>query len=864
MTSPLEIVVCPACRALYRLPGGRDDARLRCGRCHEGFSVAGARRHAHDQETASGLSAAAHLHRYQVIGRIARGGMGEVLRARDGELDREVALKTLLRPKHASLRTRFLAEARLTGQLDHPNIIPVHEMGSDDQGRPFFAMKLIDGRSLADVIAELRDGDAAALKRWTLPRLLTVFIGVCNGVAYAHDRDIVHRDLKPANIMLGSFGEVWVLDWGLAKRLRPATAGVPTGSPSASPAVGAHNDGSSSSSARPAIPAAPSAAEAPTLCAHGSAEGELTLDGHVLGTPAYMPPEQARGEHAATDQRSDVWALGAMLYEILALRRALPGRSSREQLEAARACAVRRLTVKSGRRPLPAELIAVVDKALAERREDRYQRVTDLRADIEAWLDRRAVSAHHETLWQALWRLGRRHTAAVVAGNLVLAVVIAAAAVVAVHELQRRAERRHAAPAFVAMARAAIDRRDFADALIAAQAALAAEPDRADATLAAVHARIGLADWQGAAEAAERAVGDGVLSEVSRLCRLATTRPPSEVALPLAVVLSRQGAGRLADHLLAGTKELLDRCRQRLDATYPGHRTREAPIGLLDIDLSQVALIGDLEALRDMPIASLRTAHPNRRQKLFSLTALAGMRLVQLDLTNTDVVDLSPLAGMPLTRLALGNTPVRDLAVLAGMPLTRLDLSGCRQIESLAGVHGLALTELDCTGCTQLSDLSPLTGSPLRRLHLGDTAVTTCAALSGLPLELLTLDGTRVSDLTCLAGAPLRSLSLSGCPIDDVQGLAGMPLENLSLRNCTRIDAIDPLAECTLRDLDLTGSAVSDLRPIANQPIERLFLPTASIDPVARAVLLRMSRLVRVNGTPVREALVEEVRRVKR
>src|SRR5262249_45348977 len=148
---------------------------------------------------------------------IARGGMGAVMRAVDCDIRREVAVKYLLNQADPRKKARFVEEAQITGQLEHPNIVPIHELGIDSQRRLFFSMKMVRGRSLAQVLDDLRDKPKGTEADFPLARLLNILVNVCNALAYAHSRSVVHRDLKPANIMIGDFGEVYVMDWGLAK-----------------------------------------------------------------------------------------------------------------------------------------------------------------------------------------------------------------------------------------------------------------------------------------------------------------------------------------------------------------------------------------------------------------------------------------------------------------------------------------------------------------------------------------------------------------------------------------------------------------------------------------------------------------------
>ncbi len=217
--------------------------------------------------------------RYQIVGELARGGVGIVLKGHDVDLGRDVAMK-VLREEHSQnpeVLHRFVEEAQIGGQLQHPGIVPVYELGLGAGDRPFFTMKLVKGRTLASLLAE-RDAEER--------RLLRIFESVCQTMAYAHSRGVIHRDLKPANVMVGAFGEVLVVDWGMGKVLgRPAEERPPQQSVIATVRSGP-----------------------------GSAPSEV---GSVLGTPAYMPPEQARGEVDALDARADVFSLGAILCEIL-------------------------------------------------------------------------------------------------------------------------------------------------------------------------------------------------------------------------------------------------------------------------------------------------------------------------------------------------------------------------------------------------------------------------------------------------------------------------------------------------------------------------------------------------------------------
>lgn len=209
--------------------------------------------------------------RYAEIEELGEGGMGKVIRARDVSLEREVAIKKLRTDlQDADAPQRFVQEARATGQLEHPNIPPIYEMGKDPDGNPYFALKLVRGQTLREIIDGLIKGERELHQRFRFIQRLEVFQKVCEAVAYAHEKGILHRDIKPENIMIGEFGEVLLMDWGLAKEQEPEIT------------------------------------------------SNLTLAGSFVGTPLYAAPEQLSG--AEVDERSDVYSLGATLYEWLSLK----------------------------------------------------------------------------------------------------------------------------------------------------------------------------------------------------------------------------------------------------------------------------------------------------------------------------------------------------------------------------------------------------------------------------------------------------------------------------------------------------------------------------------------------------------------
>lgn len=375
-------------------------------------------------ETVSGAprtaDSAAHVAGLEFLDKVGAGGFGTVYRAIDKTLDREVAVK-ILHHANPDVAARFETEAVITGNLQHQNIVPVHMAGCDAEGRRFFTMKILDGSTLAQVMERLLKGDKAAEQEFPLPRLLQVFLSVCDAVSYAHSRGVIHRDLKPENIMLGAYGEVYVLDWGLAKiaDARP----VPQG------------ESRQPTAKMPETPKPARFQERLSRATH------RTLDGMVLGTPGYIAPEQILGSEPV-DGRGDVFSLGAVLFEILTGTHAIDGEEVETILSNTTRGEIKPLSCTRRGKKAPRALGAIALKALAISPADRYASVAALARDVRNFLEDRPVSVYTEAPWNAAARWARHNRT--LAGALGAAALVGVAALLAVLAVTSQSAQREA------------------------------------------------------------------------------------------------------------------------------------------------------------------------------------------------------------------------------------------------------------------------------------------------------------------------------------------------------------------------------------------------------------------------------------
>lgn len=357
--------------------------------------------------------------RYKTISEQGRGGYGRVLLVRDQFMARDIALKELIPPSKEPIGSnvptpsresieavsRFLQEARITGQLEHPSIVPVYELGHREDGSLYYTMKLVRGQTLSKELSK-----CASLRERL--ELLPRYLDLCHAIAYAHDRGVIHRDIKPDNVMIGSFGETVVIDWGLAKL-----------------------------KGRADVYAAELKATAQALKEGPAGPAAQTLYGTILGTPHYMAPEQARGDIDRVDERSDVYALGAVLYMLLTGKRPYDKAPLQNVILHMK---LPPLTPVTDLAPsAPPELVTICNKALQTKQEDRYANAGEIAREIQQFLSGALVQSHEYTMRDQMRRFVRKYKAQVVTAGVAFAALLTVAIVSYVQILQANANERN-------------------------------------------------------------------------------------------------------------------------------------------------------------------------------------------------------------------------------------------------------------------------------------------------------------------------------------------------------------------------------------------------------------------------------------
>ncbi len=754
--------------------------------------------------------------RYEIGSVVAQGGMGEILNATDQTTRRDVAMKVMLSQSNAHNVLRFIEEAQVTAQLEHPNIVPVHELSVNAQDQVFYTMKYVRGVTLREVIDRLADGHPQTLEKYPLAALLTVFQKICDALAFAHSRGVIHRDLKPANIMLGDFGEVLVMDWGLAKRL-DRKSGVNVSD-------GAFED------------------DVPILA---------TLAGSVLGTPQYMAPEQAAGEVESLDARADIYALGAILFHLLALRPAVAGNSAREVVDKVARGAIddlekyarTRLPHLPGGR-IPDSLVAVVRRAMSLAPAERYASVAALQADLAAYQSGFATSAENAGVWKQLTLLVRRHriVATATVASLLLLTGVSAFYIVSLLgalnrtrqavELEKTATQR--ATKALAQSRADTARadaeRDKATAASerATKNATEADAQRGRAENLVVELRQSApAFYELAQSLAQEQRFDEALAKLSSATALepgnakyllaqAHLLQATEQLRPAAVIYEMILALPAASAERASAESNLAVCQEILRANGS-----DAPL----TDTSRGRLLTALLAQgrsRDAVPLGKKMRDPRHAQTEIKLR-LSGLLKYEDSFSWERRLVLLPNKSF---RLDLSGLQISEAPRLTGLAISELILDGNQALIGLETLRGSALEKISANR-THLADLTPLADLPLVELSLQDTQVIDLAPLRRLRLKKLIVSKTPVADLSPLAELPLEVLDLEATNVSDLRPLSRLPLKILLLRQLRYAVDLSPLTDCRNLETLAIPKTGADLLGIRSLPLLRQIIDSS-------------------------------------
>lgn len=787
---------------------------------------------------------------------VATGGMGAIIKAYDNNLQRTVALKVMLNSAEASDSSiySFVAEAQITGQLEHPNIVPLHDIGVAADGTIYYTMKLISGRTLREILKDIRDGNEETIQQYPLSKLLTVFQKVCDGMAYSHSLNVVHRDLKPDNIMVGAFGEVLILDWGLAKVLSAE-----------GDAHEANTDGDEFDGALP-----------------GGADGFATMAGQVKGTPNYMAPEQAEGRISDIDNRTDTYALGGILYAILTLHPPVTGANLDEILTRVTSSQIvppldyNKAEVQNptglpaphcpeGR--IPSALSAVAMKCMSYESEDRYEYVEFLQAELQLFQTGYATGAEDAGFFTQMKLLLSRNKKEVFFILLIILGMVASAGVfigqtrLAKEEAEKNAketqgkieELKKTAPTFLSVAEELVKDAELDRALRYLEEAIAlddsdprfykasadiyqAKLDMAKAFDNYETARIKMRDLEGGSGGSIQNFGSAEQAEWKKQL---------ESSAALVNTLKAKGDISKDTNALRSLSNLMRDQRRTAEAFSIAQILAKLDAGLEEEFSRQLFLragytrgmgpAGNGDLVRD-PDGLFRVTLKDGATKIGGIAQVAGIPLRTLDVSGCEQLsDLSPINLMPLEELNASGTDVDDLSVIKSLKrLRKLDLSNCELLTDLSELQGLTnIVELNLAG-SAVDSVAPLRGIPFTHLDIANTQLRDITPLNPTSLEWFNINTSKVINITVLSNAPLDYFTAVKTRIRSIAPLA---FEDARLRErldltATFVRDLSPLKGKQMNYLDLTKCRMTDISALANMPLAYLDLSEVPITSV--------------------------------
>ncbi len=825
--------------------------------------------------------------KYKFRKSIGRGGMKMVLQVKDMDTTRDVAMAVLpdaaARPRRDIMR--FVQEARITASLEHPNIVPVHDIGVDSSGAPYFTMKLLRGETLASVLEKLDNGVPEYVEAYNLTRLLRIFLKICYAIAFAHSRGVLHLDLKPENVQIGDFGEVLIMDWGLARVVKNGSADSESDS-------GTESGEELENESRDI----PSGAFA-------------TVDGVMKGTPGYMAPEQAAGRNSLKDCRTDIYALGAILYAMATCKSPIENKSIKEMIRDTLSGNIIPPRERTPEREIPSALEAVILKAMSTNPDNRYSSVKELRNEVFAFIGGFATVAERATFLKRTLLFFKRHSI-ILSFTAAILLILLCIGIYAVQEKMRQQG-----------SWSCVYRQDFT------------RPEAAQGMRDLIFTNSMITErtssWPITPEGLSMPLGEWLWLDlpVSGNTKLELSYHPGPAQEALEVCLSSrmEPLGQWW-HVptgysfqfggFSGTRDIIYRNLNELNSELITAMESKAKPGRVNTvtfiregetlmiraedgtvlqatdlfpptgkNLERIGIRSFANSMKLRSIALYRLALPEKASPLIAGDALSDVQLyekaIEKYLMVADSYSQLPLSEMALTKAymtaasKLPDSPLRtELIVdikrrIAAKPAFKyqeqiMEIDALtlwreqRFHEALAYVSDLLSRNPDTGIVAKLLQL-PHQKLPenvvqellrcisrtrnLKRLDLSNYGIRSLSQLQGLPLTHLDCSGNELASLDGISSMPLETLDCKNNLLRDLKPLRGMRLKDLSCRN-NLIEDVDTLKGMPLRDLDLSGNRIADLSPLAETySLERLVCRKNQIRTLAPLADLRLKKL---------------------
>lgn len=651
--------------------------------------------------------------RYEVNSTVNEGGMKYIVDTYDGLTKRSVAKAIMKDSADQETVKNFIREARITASLEHPNIVPVHDIGIEDEIEPFFTMKLLHGENLQDILDQLKAENPKYEKLYPRVELLNIFLKICDAVAFAHSKHVLHLDLKPANIQVNEYGEVLLCDWGLARQLQNAGDEV---------------------------------LDDPELENLKSDSIELTQDGILKGSPGYMAPEQITSSVGARSYTTDIYCLGAILYSILTLTRSIEGSNLKEIVAKTLKGEITPPINRSPEREISRSMNAVTIKAMALAPDDRYQTVNELSKEVKAFLQGFATEAEGAGFFTLLKLLFKRHkeVCALIAGSVFLIIIITASF------MESLKDEREAAIAAEQMARRAEGQEK-----VARKNAEAAQfkAERADARSMEIRKQtaIHLLDF------ARKEYQKSSYQHSLELVEKSLLSDPQLMEARYYYALYLFGFHKFSQALEElnnyqgplETEWLRKFCIEAQKETYDNFVTSSTFTKIL----KDMKTLKRHQRLRHHFLSLATYIYPEEQRWKFARAHLKEMSVANFKF------DLSENPGGTFALSIAGSKGIYDITALNNLPISELDASNT-DIDDILATAQMPIEKLNIS-FTHVHDILPLEGKAIKEINIWKTNVRNLRHISAAPLEVIHLNN-KWSDLRYLEGIKsLRKVYLS-------------------------------------------------------------------------------------------------------